>query len=134
MEGGEQTRERAERQLLDAVERLLREGQSVWEPHQHDSGWDAFAGALTAGYMARQFYLHTHPEHSGSRITGASSSDCRYVICEQPRLGICQVIDTHNDDEVAFAGLAEDCEEWINDPSSRDGGKPDHWRGRGLRG
>lgn len=51
----------------------------------------------------------------------------RYVIREVPRYGISQVIDAADPDTVLFAGLAEDCEAWVNDPSSRPTGKPEDY-------
>jgi hypothetical protein len=46
-------------QLMTAMERLLREGQMAWEPHQSDPEWDELAAALTAVYMAWKFAAST---------------------------------------------------------------------------
>lgn len=52
----------------------------------------------------------------------------RYLIRERPRLGIFEVIDLEDKDEpVVFAGIAEDCEEWVNNPEGRDPGKEVPW-------
>lgn len=47
----------------------------------------------------------------------------RYIIRERPRLGVWEVIDTHEHSPV-FVGVREDCEEWVKDPASRPTDKP----------
>lgn len=59
-------------------------------------------------------------------MTLSRTSSSRYLIRERPRIGIYEVIDLDDPDEpVMFAGLAEDCEAWVNNPESRPIGKPE---------
>ena len=74
-----------------------------------------------ARHMIRREWVRSSRERHSMTDPGLSQ---RYMVRERPRIGIWEVIDLDDPDEpVMFAGIAEDCEAWVNDPDSRDPGK-----------